>query len=52
MSYHSSGRWSGIPVGKGSRFGRLVREIIAGLDALHRVQFDAPWSDAQAGRRR
>ena len=24
-------------------FGRLVHEIAAGLEALHRVQFDEPW---------
>ena len=41
-------RRSGTPVFRAGRFARFVREIVAGLDALHRVQFETPWAQAES----
>ena len=52
MSYHHTPTsWTGAPVG-GSRLSRLLRDILAGLDALHRAQFESPWTAGAARRGR
>lgn len=48
MSYHYWDRWSGTPVSRTGRFARFVREVVAGLDALHRAQFETPWAQAES----
>ena len=50
MSYQVDNGRIGTPV---RRIARLLREVVAGLDALHRAQFDSPWTKAasrKAGR--
>ena len=50
MSYQVEHNRVGTPV---RRFARFVREVVAGLDALHRAQFETPWAKAEgrkAGR--
>lgn len=51
MSYHHGKEWIGTPIGRLGRLGRLMREVMAGLDALYRVQFEKPWTTGRPHRR-
>ncbi len=47
MSVQYGNEWSGAPARKVGRLARLLREIVAGLDALHRAQFETPWAKVE-----
>ncbi len=50
MSYQVENSRVGTQV---RRIARFVREVVAGLDALHKAQFETPWTKVEgrkAGR--
>jgi hypothetical protein len=50
MNYHYTHNETGTPIGPRGRVARFIRAIIAGLDALHRAQFETPWREGPTRR--